>query len=395
MPTLMDAADAFSKLGKKSVEVREASCVRVRHRGASCDACLRVCSHEAITIENNTLSVDNNLCTGCGACTSACPTEALCLIEDASAAVRAAIDQAEPGTTITITCEYVRNQQTSANTTETNSLADALCVPCLAALDETVAVHAACARVGLHYLTADCAHCPNHNGDLIEALIEQATGMLDVVIAPDIQEQHLHFRWDILHDQDEKHSADTSPEMSRRGMFDHLVARTTDSVAEAFVGTLYVSQHSAEEKPSLAQSLTNGRGMLKTAPVERGALVLDNLFRLNPHLTTEAETTNQADLIPTRLFGEILLKEDSCDLCGICMTFCPTRALSGTPNPPVNPFVSATRAVEVSGELTFRANDCVNCRLCVDICPKNALELHAGIAKNDLFELEPQTLLAK
>ena len=34
MPSLLDAAEAFSKLGKKSVEIDQAACVRVRHRHA-------------------------------------------------------------------------------------------------------------------------------------------------------------------------------------------------------------------------------------------------------------------------------------------------------------------------------------------------------------------------
>ena len=55
MPSLLDAAEAFSKLGKKSVEIDQAACVRVRHRHASCTACFQVCAHEAITRDDDGL----------------------------------------------------------------------------------------------------------------------------------------------------------------------------------------------------------------------------------------------------------------------------------------------------------------------------------------------------
>lgn len=64
MPSLLDAAEAFSKLGKKSVEIDQAACVRVRHRHASCMACFQVCAHEAIARDDDgLLAIDNHLCT--------------------------------------------------------------------------------------------------------------------------------------------------------------------------------------------------------------------------------------------------------------------------------------------------------------------------------------------
>ena len=89
MPSLLDAAEAFSKLGKKSVEIDQAACVRVRHRHASCMACFQVCAHEAIARDDDgLLAIDNHLCTGCGACASVCPTSALQLVEDVPELVR-------------------------------------------------------------------------------------------------------------------------------------------------------------------------------------------------------------------------------------------------------------------------------------------------------------------
>lgn len=404
MPSLLDAADAFSKLGKKSLEIREAACVRVRHRHASCRACTRVCAHDAIKFEDNVLEVDIALCTGCGACASACPTEALSLVEDADALVRHAVDNAEPPSTITLSCEYARNQQAAYLTDPTvkRMIDRSIALPCLAAIDESTLVYATRAGIALRYLTADCAKCPNRCGVLIEDIACQATKLLERFVSScddqtsAIQPPH----WSVLHERVDEQTADTSPEMSRRGMFDHLVARTTDSVAEAAVGTFYVTKHAGDEQPSLAESLVESKGVLKTIEVERNTLILDELYRLHPNVAIDHALdqercidTTENQPIPTRLFGEALLDAERCDLCGICMTFCPTRALTGLAAPPINPFVAATRGSTPKGELWFRANDCVNCRLCTDICPHDAIDIRSGIAKKDLFALDPRALL--
>ena len=398
MPSLLDAANAFSRLGKRSIEVREAACVRVRNRHAGCDLCLRACSHEAITIENNELTVDAALCTGCGACTSACPTQALVLIDDAATRVMAAVDNAA-GETVAIVCERARNvlaAEDDAAVPPWDATIEA--VPCLAALDETVGIHAACAGVSLSYFSADCASCPNANGTLIEDLVAQTERLLDGLDEVQKIGVHLQLSWQMVRSSEGEStpkSRDTSPEMTRRGMFDELVARTTDSVAEAAVHTFYVTQAKPEEKPTLAQTLKGSIDSLKRVESARGAQVLDDLYRLEQRLGTLDNLEQESAFIPTRLFGAVEVDAEACDLCGICMTFCPTKALSGRANEPVNPFVAATHERKISGELDFRANDCVNCGLCVDVCPRDALALRSGIALCDLFALEPRTLLAR
>ena len=78
----------------------------------------------------------------------------------------------------------------------------------------------------------------------------------------------------------------------------------------------------------------------------------------------------------------------------ICMTFCPTGALSGVANEPVNSFVMLNRDIASKGELIC-ANDCMACNLCLDVCPHDALELQRGICARDLFALEPRTLIKR
>ena len=178
-------------------------------------------------------------------------------------------------------------------------------------------------------------------------------------------------------------------------MFDHFVHRTTDSIAEAAVGTFYVGAETQREKPALAQSLLARKGLMKRVEPVRNERILNELYRIDP-AWAEATLNAEDDIhLPTRLFGSVRVSETTCDLCGICMAFCPTGALRGVANEPVNSFVALTRNTEIHGQLDFRANDCMACQLCTDICPHDALELQRGIRECDLFALEPRTLIKR
>lgn len=447
MPSLLDAAEAFSKLGKKSVEIDQAACVRVRHRHASCTACFQVCAHEAITRDDDgLLAIDNHLCTGCGACVSVCPTSALQLVEDVPDLVRAAIkriieqadalqDDADQGSagglhakrpcgTLTIRCEYLRNQQAALEERARNE-ADlrvgalpeeidpskakieheaecSLTLSCLAVLDEAALISAACSNVEVRYESGDCACCPNAQGELIAALGEQATHFLGAFLAaatpkrPLPATRALPAAWSLVTPNDaERATTNTSPELSRRGLFDHFIERTTDSIAEAAVGTFYVSTTAQDQKRTLTQSLFAGKGILKHIEAVRNERVLNELYRFDPEWADRVLPEKDDAVLPTRLFGEVTVDEIACDLCGICMTFCPTGALSGVANEPVNSFVMLNRDIASQGELSFRANDCMACNLCLDVCPHDALELQRGICARDLFALEPRTLIKR
>lgn len=447
MPSLLDAAEAFSKLGKKSVEIDQAACVRVRHRHASCTACFQVCAHEAITRDDDgLLAIDNHLCTGCGACVSVCPTSALQLVEDVPDLVRAAIkriieqadalqddaDQGGAGSlhaerpcgTLTIRCEYLRNQQAALEERARNEAdfrvgaspeeidpskakteheaESSLTLSCLAALDEAALISAACSNVEVRYESGDCACCPNAQGELIAALGEQATHFLGAFLAAATPERPLPAArvlpaaWSLVTPNDaERATTNTSPELSRRGLFDHFIERTTDSIAEAAVGTFYVSTTAQDQKRTLTQSLFADKGILKHIEAVRNECVLNELYRFDPEWADRVLPKKDDAVLPTRLFGEVTVDEIACDLCGICMTFCPTGALSGVANEPVNSFVMLNRDIASKGELSFRANDCMACNLCLDVCPHDALELQRGICARDLFALEPHTLIKR
>jgi ferredoxin len=58
---------------------RQKLCAHSRNEKVGCNACVDICSAEAISSEKSRqqIKVDANLCVGCGACTTVCPTGAL------------------------------------------------------------------------------------------------------------------------------------------------------------------------------------------------------------------------------------------------------------------------------------------------------------------------------
>ena len=149
-----------------------------------------------------------------------------------------------------------------------------------------------------------------------------------------------------------------------------------------------MSTTAQDQKRTLAQRLFADKGILKHIEAVRNERVLNELYRFDPEWADQILPEKDDAVLPTRLFGEVTVDETACDLCGICMTFCPTGALGGVANEPVNSFVMLNRDIAPKGELSFRANDCMACNLCLDVCPHDALERRAsGVSSEPLFPL--------
>jgi ferredoxin len=61
----------------KYFSYKERLCAHSRNRLVGCNACIEICSAQAIAGARDRIKVNPNLCAGCGACTTVCPTGAL------------------------------------------------------------------------------------------------------------------------------------------------------------------------------------------------------------------------------------------------------------------------------------------------------------------------------
>jgi ferredoxin len=72
---LADMIGEFEK--PKYFSYKERLCAHSRNRQLGCNACIEICSAQAIVGAGDRIKVNPNLCAGCGACTTVCPTGAL------------------------------------------------------------------------------------------------------------------------------------------------------------------------------------------------------------------------------------------------------------------------------------------------------------------------------
>ncbi|SHJ71593.1 4Fe-4S dicluster domain-containing protein [Anaerobranca californiensis DSM 14826] len=68
----------IKQLTKVNVPVlKKESCISFRNNKNKCNRCLEVCPNSCIEIDNNGIELDEDLCLGCGICTTVCPSQSL------------------------------------------------------------------------------------------------------------------------------------------------------------------------------------------------------------------------------------------------------------------------------------------------------------------------------
>ncbi len=108
--------------------------------------------------------------------------------------------------------------------------------------------------------------------------------------------------------------------------------------------------------------LENKRDVLRIA--------MNHLYQNAPHKPVSVDLPTDAP------FGQVLLNNQACTLCFSCVTVCPTHAFSAGQQQP---------------QLYFSEHLCIQCQLCVKACPENVLTLQPRFAF--LAQLEQTTRL--
>jgi len=95
-------------------------------------------------------------------------------------------------------------------------------------------------------------------------------------------------------------------------------------------------------------------------PKEEGLLVLE-LSGENNDYKKGIGYLKDAGVKVQPLSQDVVRNKEKCTDCGVCVTICPTDALTVEPS---------TRKV------IFDEEKCIACELCINICPYNAMEIH-------------------
>ena len=326
---------------------------------------MRACPVDAVSVMANHVSIDASACIGCGACSSACPTEALVPVEPTDADVlEAALGSIgkNDGCAV-IACARIasKHQADPARFAE---------VPCLSRVDEMLVVDlVAQGATSVLLVDGNCATCKNQIClDAAFIAIEQAHGLLnshggDVEIA-----SVTGFPEDMRED-----NTTGMYGSSRRGFFSGAFGAAKETARAAAKKTIENELGYKIDERSIAERLRVGPdGKMPQLQARRHEAALNALDVIGQP---------DAGTVKSRLFGSLNINTAKCNICGMCVTFCPTRALLRDP---------AEKPSDRIRYFEFSAADCVQCGLCKDVCWKCAITLSDEVDASELYDFEPR-----
>ncbi len=306
-------------------------CAHSRNEKVGCNACVDICSAEAISSDKGRqqIKVNPNLCVGCGACTTVCPTGALTYVypraSEQGAKVRALLNTYEKagGTAPVLLLHSQERGQ---------ALVDEL---------GRIARVGAAAGVPANVIPLPVWHVASTGIELWLTAVAQGASHVALLSTHEEAPQYL----DALQAQ----------------------VQVAQSILEGlgYEGT-HFSVLRGRDAPDLDRELQLLAGRRGTAPRERARyavaaekrttldLALDHLFEHAPRKPESITLPAGAPL------GTILVDKDKCTLCMSCVGACPASALQDN---------------QTSPQLRLVEKNCVQCGLCAKTCPEQAITL--------------------
>ena len=379
---------------------------------------METCPESAILVRDNRITIQPELCIGCGSCASECPTQALRTIAPSASELVGFVDEVAdrvlgqmasdpdaPEPMLEFACEHAQPSSAAAR----------IVVPALPYVDESVLVHAAARgfrRIAL--TTCNQARCTKPTMAAVPDILVTARALLEAAGSdcritlrrekPPAEDEDAPARGKRPRKQASRSGVSQTgiqagpmtvgrTEYSRRGMLSDMASQAQTIVAETAAAEMRERLGVRDELPSLRQTLTDGTGNMLKFEMPRAMSLLDDLYALNPE---------PKGMLNTRGFARVEVNAEACRRCAMCARFCPTGALQGEAVP-----IGGTSAFGAwgtfggsqdenppQGSLTWRMSDCVGCHLCEFTCPLHCLRVHDEVDAADIFELEPIDLLA-
>lgn len=333
LPTLLKLRDMVGEFDKpRFFAYKQKLCAHSRNGQVGCNACVEICSAQAIRSnpKRQQVEVNPNLCVGCGACTTVCPTGALTFqyprAPDQGVKLRtllATYAQAG-GRDATL---LLHSQEQGAQRVEALGRA--------ARLQQAQGVPANVIPVALW-------HTASTGLDLWLSAIAFGAAQVAVLVTGEEAPQYV----------------------------DGLKAQM--AVAQAILhGLGYTGTHVGLLRADTVQALDAGLRSLgatrQSVPREaaRFAVAAEKRATLElalDHLAAQAPVRPESIELPPQgsPFGTIAVDKDRCTLCMSCVSACPSSALQDNPQLP---------------QLKFLEKNCVQCGLCATTCPEDAITL--------------------
>ncbi|MDN4051946.1 4Fe-4S binding protein [Massilia sp. YIM B02763] len=316
---LLEMVGDFEK--PKYFQYKERLCAHSRNERTGCNACIAICSAEAISGAGDLVKVNPYLCAGCGACTTVCPTGALAY----------AYPSAEhTGRRV----QAMLNAYFDAGGSDPVLLFHG--VPGAAMLvgleRDGQALPARVLPVGLH-------HAASTGIDVWLAALAWGAAGVAVLTTDEEAPQYV-------------------------GALERQMAVVQDAMA----GLGYAGPHVQLLRAGSVQELglAMGHAPRGAVPARRAGFHLardkrDTLEYALDHLYRHAPVQpDEVALAPGSPFGALAVDQTACSLCMSCVGACPAHALQDGQGLP---------------QLRFIEKNCVQCGLCADTCPEDAIAL--------------------
>jgi ferredoxin len=325
---LRDLVGEFEK--PKFFVYKQKLCAHSRNETVGCNACIEVCSAEAISSEKSRqqIKVNPNLCVGCGACTTVCPTGAL------TYAYPRASEQGVKFKTLLSTYEKAGGK------------AAVLLLHSQERGRELVEELGRAARLGVaqgvpaNVIPVPVWHTASLGLDVWLGAIAFGAAKVAVLTTGEEAPQYL----DALREQMEVAQGILSG-LGYTGT--HLVLLRADHLTDI-----------DRELALLAPARTSVPPPARFAVAQEKRATLE--FALD-HLIEHAPTRADVIVLPAASpFGAIEVNKDKCTMCLSCVSACPASALQDNALLP---------------QLRFIEKNCVQCGLCATTCPEDAIEL--------------------
>ncbi|AEG94166.1 conserved hypothetical protein [Ramlibacter tataouinensis TTB310] len=307
-------------------------CAHSRNEQVGCNACVEICSAQAIASEKSRqqIKVNPNLCVGCGACTTVCPTGALTY-----AYPRAA----EQGLKLrTLLATYLQAGGRDGTLLLHSQEKGQALVEALGRSARLGQAHGVPANV----IPVALFHTASTGVDLWLSAIAYGASQVVVLVTGEEAPQYLEgLKAQMAVAQAILHG------LGYTGT--HLELLHADAPAALDAGLRSLAQ--------TRQLLPRQPARFAVAPEKRGTLemALD-------HLIEQAPQRPESIALPPAgsPFGSIAVDKDRCTLCMSCVSACPASALQDNPQLP---------------QLRFIEKNCVQCGLCAGTCPEDAITL--------------------
>lgn len=305
---------------------KEKLCAHSRNGKIGCNACIDICSAEAISHNGNHVKVNPNLCAGCGACTTVCPSGAMAYayprVEDMGLRVKTLLTTYAKAGGRHAGLLFHSKGQGSDLILQTGRLAKA----------GWNGIPARIIPVELHHTAAVGI-------DIWLAAFAYGAANVSVMVTDEEAPQYL----DALQQQIELAQTILSG-LGYTGVHLQLVHIKTAAELDTYVNSLEPAQTAVV------------CATFNVAADKRTTLdfALEHLHRHAPN------SVEQIVMPKGSPYGAVLVNQDACTLCMSCVGACPESALTDNANAP---------------QLRFIEKNCVQCGLCEKTCPENAITL--------------------